>query len=194
MSTSCTSSRASASVKPGIWDGFTAPAFAGVIGEQGVGDTAHAPARTGNQHFTPFRRNSMLDQRVDTQAGGIAGGTDNHGLTAIESLRQGHQPVSVKAGILGQATPVAFSNTPAVEYHAVAGLPLGVLTLLHDTRQVDTRHHGKLAHYRRLTGDRQGILVVDGRVLHSHQDIALGQGILLHSGELHLLLRIVFVD
>ena len=43
--------------------------------------------------------------------------------------------------------------------------------------EIDAGDHRKAAHHRRLAGDGEPVLVVDGRMAHPHQDIALHQGV-----------------
>ena len=117
----------------------------------------------------------MLLQRQHAQHGGITGGADGHGLLRRESIRQRHQPVALQARLLGQAAPVRFADTPAVEHHAVAGLVVRVVAGLDRTGNIDARHHREFAHHRALAGDRQAVLVVQRRTLDAHRHVALGQ-------------------
>ena len=70
---------------------------------------------------------------------------------------------------------MALANAPAVENNFVAGFPQRGMTFLHRPRAIDTRHHRKLAHHRRLAGDGEAIFVVDGGIIDANGHIAFRQ-------------------
>ena len=68
-----------------------------------------------------------------------------------------------------------LTHTPAVQDYRIAGLELGMGGRDHLAGEIDARDHRPTSDDRRLGGDRQAILVVDGGVADAHEDIALHQ-------------------
>src|SRR6185503_19879648 len=68
-----------------------------------------------------------------------------------------------------------LAHTPAVQDYRIAGLELGMGGRDHLAGEIDARDHRPTADDRRLGGNRQAILVVDGGVADAHEDIALHQ-------------------
>ena len=136
----------------------------------------------------------MALQGQHAEHGGVAGRADGHGLGRGEGRRQGHQPVAVEAGLLGQAAPVALAHAPAIEHHGIAHLPVGVAADLDGARQVDARHHGEFAHHGRLAGDGQAVLVIQRGRCHAHGHVALGQSAVVDVFQRRTVAVLVFLD
>ncbi len=89
---------------------------------------------------------------------------------------------------------MALTHAPAVQHHLVAGLPVAMVGTADGADQIDAGHHREFAHHRRGTGDRQAILVVQGRIIDVDGHIALGQLRLIDLGERHALLVVGLFD
>ena len=70
---------------------------------------------------------------------------------------------------------MGLADAEAVENHLVAGGEAGVVGGLHRAGAIDTGHHRPAPHHRRLAGDRQSILVVDGGPVDADDHVALHQ-------------------
>jgi hypothetical protein len=111
-----------------------------------------------------------------------------------QARRQRHQPVALDPRALRQAAPVGLAHAPAVEHHLVAGLPAGVAAGLDRAGEVDAGHHRELAHHRRLAGDGQAVLVVDGGVGDAHRDVAFGQVVFVERLDAGAVAGVVLLD
>ena len=121
---------------------------------------------------------ALLLQRHDGEHGGEAGGADRHRLVQAPcpSGRGSSQSALTRASC-GQAAPVALAHAPAGEQDLVAGLrSAGRRELAHGAGEVDAGHERELAHDLAGAGDRQRVLVVQGRVGDVDQHLARRQG------------------
>ena len=143
------------------------------FGEDGDGHAADAAGGAGDQDLALFLGHAELLHAHHRKHRGIAGSAERHRLAGAEFRGQGNQPVALQSRFLRQATPMGFTHAPAVQHHLVAWLEVGVAGALDRTGQVDARHHRPLAHHRALVGDRQAVLVVEGRVIDTHRDVTV---------------------
>ena len=70
---------------------------------------------------------------------------------------------------------MSLPNPPTVEQNFVAALKAWVAGLIDRTGEIDAGHQGKLPHHRSFAGNGERILVIEGRILDAHGDIARRQ-------------------
>ena len=87
-----------------------------------------------------------------------------------------------------------FAQSPAVEDHLIAALPVGVVRGLDRARKIDAGDHWESPHDRRLAGDREAVLVVERRPFDADRDVALHEVPLVEIGERGLRAALRFVD
>jgi len=61
---------------------------------------------------------------------------------------------------LRQAAKVAFANAPTVKHNFVANLKFRIARIFNNPGKIDARHHRKLAHDRRFSGDGKAIFII----------------------------------
>jgi hypothetical protein len=125
----------------------------------------------------------MALQRQQAEHGGETGRADGHGVLRIQSGRQADQPVTLDGRALRETAPVAFTDTEAGEDHAVTRFPARVAALFDDTREIDARNHGPLAHDGTAAGDGKRILVVQAGPLNLDAHIRIRQGGIIEIGQ-----------
>jgi len=148
------------------------------VAELGKQRRRHAPdtaGRTGHQNLAVARLHAMPLERQHAQHRGVTRRADGHRLARRERRRQRHQPFALQAGLLRQATPAGFADTPAVVHDLVADFPIGMAALENAAGAVDAGHHRPGAHDRALVGDREPVLVVERRVGDADQHVAVGK-------------------
>ncbi len=123
----------------------------------------------------------MLLERQDRQHGAVAGGADRHALARAPARRHLGQPARLDPGALGEATPPALTDAPAVDQHSLADRERRIGAGGDPAGEIHPRHMRKVAHQGRPVQDDQAILVVQGRIVDLDQDLALRQGRVLDS-------------
>ena len=147
------------------------------LGEEGDGDRSD-PARGARDRDRPLhRRKAMPLERQHAEHRRIAGRADRHRMGKAQALGEPHQPVALDASIPCIASEMRLPEPKAVQDDSVILPPILVARLLDEAGKIDAGDHRKAAHHRRSAGQRQPILVVDGRMRHPHQDVAFHQGI-----------------
>src|SRR5690606_41198302 len=101
------------------------------------------------------------------------GGADRGGRACVDGLGQLHQPVSLEPRLAGEATPVRFADTPAVQYDPVARREAGMAARGDDAGAVDAGNHRPLAHHRTAVGDGEPVLEVDRGLLYIEIDVGI---------------------
>ena len=157
-------------------------------------DAPDAACRAGDKHLARFGRDAALFDRHDAEHRGVAGGADRHRLALAQSFGQADQPVGLDACLLRQAAPVLFADAPAVENDLRADGKAVACRLRHRAGEIDARHHRELPHHRRLAGDGEAVLVVDGRIGDGDRHIALRQPVLLDPLDAGALPGLVFFN
>ena len=96
--------------------GATAHGHHGVteLAEHRDGHAAHAARCARDQNFAVAGFDTLALQRQHAQHGGVTRRANGHGLLRCEGAWQRHQPVTVQAGFLCQAAPMAFAHAPTV--------------------------------------------------------------------------------
>ena len=117
----------------------------------------------------------MAFQRHDAQHCRQPGRTHRHCLTAIQALRQRHQPLGARTGILRQAAIEAFADAPAGQCHLVARIERSARRFDHFAGKIDAGNQRELADDLALAANRQRILVVERGILHPHQYLGIAE-------------------
>ena len=144
--------------------------------QQHHGGAADPAAGAGNQDIPAFRSDARIDEGINAQHCGKAGGADDHRLARAERRRLGNQPVAFDAGFGGQATPVVFAYAPTGQDHVLTGNKARIAAFTHPSRKIDARHHRELTDDFAFAGDRQGIFIVETRPVDSDPNVAFGKG------------------
>ena len=133
--------------------------------QQGDRDAANTTAGTRDQYLARAWFHSVASQRLgaylDAEGGGVPSGTDCHGATGVDRVRQCYEPVGGYARALGEAARMGFAHAPAVQDDCLTWLEPWVAARFNLAREINASNERELADDW-LSGQGERILVVHG--------------------------------
>ncbi len=162
--------------------------------QEGHRHRADAAGSAGHQHLAVSRRHTLVLERHDAQHGGVSGGADGHGAGGVEAAWNLDQPVAAHPGAFGKPAMMGLADAPAIEDDLVARREARMAGVAHRAGKVDARDQRERADDRRLAGEGQPILVIDGGIFDVDGDITLHQVGLGQIGKLDRLAGIASHD
>jgi hypothetical protein len=137
---------------------------------------------------------AVLFEREQAEHRRISGRADRHRLSRREIFRQRHEPFTLDACVACITAEMRFAEPPAVQDDGIARPPISMARGLDDARKIDAGDHGKASHHGSLAGERESVLVIDGRVTDTHEDVALHEGVEAKFLQSNALARIRLLD
>ena len=145
--------------------------FVTAPGEHVDREAADAARGAGDDDRPATRDLPVLLHAVYGQCRGEAGRAELHRRERVDACGQRNHPVALHPGVFGIATIVGFTQPAAGDDHLVAGSAARVARLHDFARKIDTAHERESPQDLPGTGGREGVLVVDGGVVHADDDV-----------------------
>src|SRR4029079_1363779 len=132
--------------------------------------------------------------RNDAQHRGIPRRADRRRVARGHVFRDRYQPVALDPGEAGAAAMMILADAPAIKDHSVTRLDQPMAGRDHGSGKIDARDQRKLPDDRRPPGDREAILVIDGRMLDGDGYIARHEIIFAEGHEIERLTLVGLAD